>query len=235
MLDPAFKARVLAADPGSRLLQAFDRMTELEDPPDYEPTRESSIAARAERDGRTPLDLAYDLLVANDGRTLLYVPILNFADGNLDAAGEMLAHPNTVIGLGDGGAHVGTICDASFPTTLLALWGRDREHGRLDVPFLVQRHTSAPAQAVGLLDRGVLAPGYRADVNLIDFDQLTARRPEIRHDLPAGGRRFVQPADGYRATIVAGTITYENGEAGGPLPGRLLRGPQPAPDDGGSQ
>jgi N-acyl-D-aspartate/D-glutamate deacylase len=210
-------------------------MSELADPPDYEPALESSIARRAEREGRAPLDLAYDLLVANDGRTLLYVPILNFADGNLDAAGEMLAHPNTVVGLGDGGAHVGTICDASFPTTLLALWGRDRQRGRLDVPFLVHRHTQVPAQAVGLLDRGVLAPGYRADVNLIDFDRLTARRPEMRFDLPAGGRRFVQPADGYRTTMVAGSITYESGEACGPLPGRLLRGPQPAPDDGGAR
>jgi N-acyl-D-aspartate/D-glutamate deacylase len=210
-------------------------MHEVTDPPDYEPGPESSIARRAEREGRAPLELAYDLLAADGGRTLLYVTFLNYGDGNLDAAGEMLAHPNTVVGLGDGGAHVGTICDASFPTTLLTLWGRDRAHGRLELPFLVQRHTRDTARTVGLLDRGVLAPGYRADVNVIDFEHLTARRPEMRHDLPAGGRRFVQPADGYSMTVVAGEVTYARGEECGPLPGRLIRGPQPAPANGGSR
>ena len=242
MLDPAFKGRLLAADAsqrgedrvGGRLLQGFARMFVVQDPPDYEPDADSSIAAMAARAGRDPLELAYDLLLEDDGRALLYVPLLNYGDGNLDAAGEMLEHPNTIVGLGDGGAHVGTICDASFPTTLLTLWGRDRDHGRLDLPFLVQRQTQATARAVGLLDRGVLAPGYRADVNLIDFDRLTARKPEMRYDLPAGGRRFVQPADGYVATLVAGNVTYERGDAQGPLPGRLVRGPQAAPHPGGS-
>ena len=237
MLDPAFKARALAADAsargedrlGGRLLQGFARMSIVQDPPDYEPDADSSIAAMAARAGRDPLELVYDLLLEDDGRALLYVPLLNYGDGNLDAAGEMLEHPNTIVGLGDGGAHVGTICDASFPTTLLTLWGRDRDHGRLDLPFLVHRQTQATAQAVVLFDRGVLAPGYRADVNVIDFDRLTARKPEMRYDLPAGGRRFVQPADGYVATLVAGNVTYERGVAQGPLPGRLVRGPQPAP------
>jgi N-acyl-D-aspartate/D-glutamate deacylase len=240
MVDAAFKERVLAADVqqradgklGGRLIHAFRRMYECSDPPDYEPDAASSIAARAERLGRTPLDLAYDILIADGGRTFLYLPSLNYSDGNLDAAGEMLAHPNTVIGLADGGAHVGTICDASFPTTLLALWGRDRDRGRFELPFLVQRHTHATARTVGLLDRGVLAPGYRADVNVIDFECLTARRPEMRHDLPAGGKRLVQSADGYVATIVAGEVTYENGEPCGPLPGRLVRGSKPAPTIG---
>ncbi len=243
MRDPAFKERVLAADAsprgedrlGGRLLQGFARMSVVQDPPDYEPDEESSIAAMAARAGRDPLDLAYDQLLEDDGRALLYVPLLNYSDGNLDAAGEMLEHPNTIVGLGDGGAHVGTICDASFPTTLLTLWGRDRDHGRLDLPFLVHRQTQATARAVGLLDRGVLAPGYRADVNVIDFDRLTARKPEMRYDLPAGGRRFVQPADGYVATLVAGNVTYEAGEAQGPLPGRLVRGPQSAPHPGGAR
>jgi len=179
MADPHFKDKVLAADAsqrddsklGGRLIHAFRRMYELGDPPDYEPDASSSIAARAEREGRSALDLAYDVLLRDGGRSFLYLPSLNYADGNLDAVGEMLAHPNTVIGLADGGAHVGTICDASFPTTLLSLWARDRERGRLGLPFAVKRHTSATARTVGLLDRGVLAPGYRADVNVIDFDE----------------------------------------------------------------
>jgi N-acyl-D-aspartate/D-glutamate deacylase len=235
MRDPALRARILAADDGSRFLRAFDRMNVVDDPPDYEPTPDTSIAARAAREGRPPLELAYDLLLDDDGRALLYQPILNYGDGNLDAAGEMLAHPHTVVGLGDGGAHVGTICDASFPTTLLALWGRDRPAGRIELPLLVARQTSATARTVGLHDRGVLAPGYRADVNVIDHEHLTARRPEMRYDLPAGGRRFVQPAEGYVATMVAGTVTYERGEAGDDLPGRLIRGPQAAPVSGGTR
>ncbi|HMG41173.1 MAG TPA: amidohydrolase family protein [Acidimicrobiales bacterium] len=236
--DPAFKARVLAearasderarveGKIGGRLLGAFDRLFELGDPPDYEPDPAASIAAQAERAGRDPLDLAYDLLLGDGGRAFLYLPLLNWVDGNLDAVGEMLAHPHTVPGLADGGAHLGSICDASFPTTLLALWGRDRERQRLELPYLVRQHTRDTARTVGLLDRGVLAPGYRADVNLVDFERLTARRPEMRHDLPAGGRRLVQGADGYVATVVAGQVTYENGEATGPLPGRLVRGPR---------
>jgi N-acyl-D-aspartate/D-glutamate deacylase len=237
MADPAFKAEVLDATAGARregagagrLIGALHRMYELGDPPDYEPDPETSVARRAERAGLDPFDLAYDLLVADGGRTFLYLPMLNYADGHLDAAGEMLAHPNTVVGLADGGAHVGTICDASFPTTLLAHWGRDRDRGRLDLPFLVHRQTAATARAVGLLDRGVVAPGYRADLNVIDHGRLVARRPEMRHDLPAGGKRLVQGAEGYVTTIVAGRVTYEDGEELGALPGRLVRGPQPAP------
>ena len=237
MADPGFKARVLDATAdaarakrlGGRLIHDLDRMFELGDPPDYEPDPATSVAQRAGRAGRDPFEMVYDMLLADGGKAFLYLPMLNYADGNLDAAGEMLAHPHTVVGLADGGAHVGTICDASFPTTLLTHWGRDRERGRMAVPFLVHRQTQATARAVGLLDRGVLAPGYRADVNVIDFDALTARRPTMRHDLPAGGRRLVQGADGYVATIVAGHVTYEHGAATGPLPGRLVRGPQPAP------
>jgi N-acyl-D-aspartate/D-glutamate deacylase len=237
LADPGFKERVLAAASGERaegkvggrLIAAFGRMFELGDPPDYEPDPGSSIAARAAREGRDPLDLAYDVLASDGGRTFLYLPSLNWVDGNLDAVGEMLAHPHTVPGLSDGGAHVGTICDASFPTTLLAYWGRDRERGRLDLPFLVQRHTRDTARTVGMLDRGVLAAGYRADVNLIDFGGLRLHRPEMRHDLPAGGRRLVQTAEGYVATIVAGEVTYEQGEPTDALPGRLVRGATPAP------
>jgi N-acyl-D-aspartate/D-glutamate deacylase len=238
---PAVRERVLVADRaerdasrlGGRLIASFHRMYELADPPDYEPDPATSVAARARREGRDPLELAYDLLLGDGGRAFLYTPLLNYADGNLDAVGEMLAHPHTVPGLADGGAHVGTICDASFPTTLLAHWGRDRGHGRLPLPFLVQRHCRDTARTVGLLDRGVLAPGYRADVNLIDLERLVARRPEIRHDLPAGGRRLVQAADGYVATLVAGEMTYAEGEPTDALPGRLLRGARPAPTGGG--
>jgi N-acyl-D-aspartate/D-glutamate deacylase len=237
MADPSFRERLVGAARarrdddrrGGRLLDGFADMYELGDPPDYEPDPATSLAARAERDGSDPVDLAYDLVTADGGRTFLYVPLFNYADGNLDAAGEMLAHPHTVPGLGDGGAHLGTICDASFTTTLLTLWGRDRDRGRMELPYLVRQHTRDTARTVGLLDRGVLAPGYRADVNVIDFDHLTARRPEMVHDLPAGGRRLVQAADGYVATVKAGQVTYRDGEATGPLPGRLIRGPQPAP------
>ncbi|HEY3485270.1 MAG TPA: amidohydrolase family protein, partial [Ilumatobacteraceae bacterium] len=240
LADRAMRARVLDAHRttatsdqlGGRLINALHAMYELGDPPDYEPDPSSSIAARAARDGREPIDLAYDILVADEGRSFLYLPSLNYADGNLDAVGEMLAHPYTVPGLGDGGAHVGTICDGSFPTTLLAHWGRDRPNGRLPLPFLVARHTGGTARTVGLLDRGVLAPGYRADVNVIDFERLEARRPEMRYDLPAGGKRLVQAADGYVATVVRGEVTYENGDAAGPLPGRLVRGEQPPPAGG---
>ena len=240
MREPGMRGRILAAARSrsgeARLLGSLHRMYELGDPPDYEPDPESSVTRRAERDGRDPLDLAYDLLLADGGRAFLYLPFLNYLDGNLDAAGEMLAHPHTVVGLADGGAHVGTICDASFPTTLLAYWGRDRARGTIDLPFLVQRQTRDTARAVGLLDRGVIAPGYRADVNVIDFEALTARRPEMRFDLPAGGKRLVQAADGYVATLVAGHVTYADGEECGPLPGRLVRGPQPAPiTTGGSR
>jgi N-acyl-D-aspartate/D-glutamate deacylase len=239
--DPAFKARVLEADAanerngGGRMLGGFDHMFELGDPPDYEPQPADSIAARAQRADRAPLDLAYDIMVGDDGRGFLYRPVLNYEDGNLDASGAMLGHANTVVGLGDGGAHVGTICDASFPTTLLALWGRDRDHGKLPIEFLVERQTRATATAVGLRDRGVLAPGYRGDANVIDLDALQARRPEVRYDLPAGGKRFVQRADGYVATIARGEVTYERGEATDALPGRLVRGATRAPANGGTR
>lgn len=236
MADPAFKARLLGAADGGKvrklggaLITAFSHMYELDDPPDYEPDPAHSVQARAERAGRGVQDYVYDALIAAEGRTLLYLPTLNFAGGTLDAVGEMLAHPYTVPGLGDGGAHVGTICDGSFPTTLLTMWGRDRDHGRLKLPFLVQRQCRDTAVTVGLHDRGILAPGYRADLNVIDFEHLTVRRPEVRYDLPAGGRRLIQHADGYLHTVVAGVETYRAGDPTGALPGRLVRGGQPAP------
>ena len=157
------------------------------------------------------------------------MPFLNYLDGGLDEVGKMLAHEFTVPGLSDGGAHVGTICDGSFPTTLLTMWARDRDHGRMSVPFLVQRQCRDTARTVGLFDRGVLAPGYKADVNVIDFEGLTIRRPEICFDLPAGGKRLLQRADGYQHTFINGIEIYRNGEHTGELPGHLVRGAQPAP------
>jgi N-acyl-D-aspartate/D-glutamate deacylase len=237
LADPAFRVRVLEAEREAatqrrgrgRLIHDLSRMFALGDPPDYEPDPSTSIAARAMRDGRDPHALAYDLLLAEEGRAFLYLPLLNWGQGNLDPTAEMLAHPNTVVGLADGGAHVGTICDASFPTTLLTHWGRDRGRGRLPLEHLVARQTSATARTVGLLDRGVVAPGFRADLNVIDLDALSARRPEMRHDLPAGGKRLVQGADGYVATFVGGRLTYEAGRPTDARPGRLVRGPQHAP------
>ena len=173
--------------------------------------------------GLDPAALMLDLLSENDGRNFLYTPFSNYADGNLDACGEMLAHPNTVFGLGDGGAHVGLISDASFPTYALSHWARDRSHGRMEVGHVVEQLTSATAGAVGLHDRGVLAAGLRADVNVIDFERLRCEVPVMAYDLPAGGKRLVQGAQGYRATIVSGQITYQDGEATGALPGRLVR------------
>lgn len=178
---------------------------------------------------RDPLEFVYDLLIDDGGRSILYVPALNYADQNLDAVREMLLHQGTIPGLGDGGAHVGTICDGSFPTTLLTHWCRDRDGERLTVPFVVQAQCRDTARALGLHDRGVLAPGYKADLNVIDFDRLRLGRPEVHHDLPAGGRRLLQRAEGYLHTIVSGTVVYHDGRATGATPGRLVRGARPSP------
>jgi N-acyl-D-aspartate/D-glutamate deacylase len=205
-------------------------MFPLDDPPDYEPGFEASFAGIAEREGRAPADVAYDALLADDGRALVYHPLFNYLSGDLSAVHEMMTHPHTVMGLSDGGAHCGTICDASFPTTLLQHWGRDRSRGpRLPLEELVKKQTSETAALVGLGDRGVVAPGYRADLNVIDFDRLAPRRPEIVEDLPAGGRRLVQRADGYVATVVAGQVAFRDGAPTGTRAGRLIRGTRPAP------
>ena len=228
--DPARKARILAEETGKGFQRLFRMMDEgrkiwlMTDPPDYEPAPEDSLAAQAAQRGQDPWSYIYDRLLEDDGRTLMYTPFANYADNNLDCCREMIMHENTVMGLGDGGAHVGTICDASFITSLLTHWGRDRTRGeRIDLETLVKAQTHDTARAVDLTDRGTLEPGMRADVNVIDFDNLKVRIPEIVHDLPAGGARLQQKADGYLATLVAGEVTYINGEATDALPGRLIR------------
>jgi N-acyl-D-aspartate/D-glutamate deacylase len=234
MREPDLRERVLAAHTGEKdrsrlggtLIQRFDLMYELGDPPDYEPAPADSIANRAARAGVEPVELAYDVVAAGG---MLYLPSLNYAHGNLDDVHEMLSHPHALPGLSDGGAHVGTICDGSFPTTLLQHWTRDRDGARLELPYVVQRQARDTARAVGLLDRGVLEPGYRADLIVVDVNALRLHRPQMRADLPAGGRRLLQRADGYRHTVVAGQETYADGVETDALPGRLVRGAQPAP------
>jgi N-acyl-D-aspartate/D-glutamate deacylase len=228
--DPAFRARMLteAAEPTRRRVD-YERIFPFGDPPDYEPKRETSIAAVAAARGIDAAELAYDLLLEDDGAGFLFAPFSNYADFDLDACREMMCHPDSVIGLSDGGAHVGTIADASFPTFLLSHWGRDRSHGRLPVGWLVAQQTSRTARTVGLHDRGVIAPGMRADLNVIDFERLRCERPTMAYDLPAGGKRLLQKARGYTATIVAGETIARDGEPTGARPGRLVRGPQPAP------
>ncbi|HYM33620.1 MAG TPA: amidohydrolase family protein [Candidatus Cybelea sp.] len=236
MRDPSFRARILSEGEHPKVrefmrrLASFDRMFPLGDPPDYEPPRDASIAAMAEREGRDPADLAYELVLADEGRGFLFAPLANYASYNLDVCREMLDHPGTLPGLGDGGAHVGIISDASYATYLLAHWGRDRKRGRFDIGWLVKRQTADTARAVGMLDRGVVAPGMKADLNVIDFDRLRVEKPVMAYDLPAGGKRLLQGARGYRATIVSGVPVYRDGIATGALPGKLVRGPQAAPD-----
>ncbi len=228
--DPARKARILSEQASRGFQRLYNMMDEgrklwlLTDPPDYEPDPMISLASQANQLGQDVWGYVYDQLLLNEGKNILYSPFANYAANNLDCCREMILHEHTIMGLGDGGAHVGTICDASFVTTLLTHWGRDRTRGKLiDLPTLVKNQTRDTARAVDLVDRGTLEPGMRADINVIDFENLRLRLPEIVHDLPAGGARLQQKAEGYIATLVAGEVTYENGEATDSLPGRLIR------------
>jgi N-acyl-D-aspartate/D-glutamate deacylase len=231
---PETRARVLAesADPDptivlGRLAREFDHMFLLGDPPDYEQPLELSIAARARRLGVSPEELAYDLMLERDGRNNLYVTLCNYEHGSLDSSLKMMRHAGSVLGLGDGGAHCGTVCDGSYPTFMLTHWVRDRTRDeRLSLPVVVKWLSCDTAHAVGLKDRGLVAPNYKADLNLFDPDRLRLHSPEVTNDLPSGGRRLLQRADGYSATIVSGTVVYRDGLPTGALPGRLVRGPQ---------
>jgi N-acyl-D-aspartate/D-glutamate deacylase len=234
---PELRARILSEsadrDPTivlGRFVRDFDHMFLLGDPPDYEQPLERNITSRARRAGVTAEKLVYDLMLERDGRNPLYVTLCNYEQGSLDTSLAMMEHEAAVLGLGDGGAHCATICDGSFPTFMLTHWVRDRRRGRrLPLSKVVQWLGRDTARAVGLADRGLIAPGYKADLNVIDLDRLALHAPEVTYDLPAGGRRLVQRADGYAATIVSGAVVQRDGRPTGKLPGRLVRGAQAAP------
>jgi N-acyl-D-aspartate/D-glutamate deacylase len=232
--DPEVRARLLSEEPADtawrRRLSAWDRYVPVAASPNYEPSPGDSIAAEAQRRGIPVEEAALDHMLSNEGRGMLYLPFLNYTDGSLAPAHAMLLHKDCISGLSDGGAHVGMICDGSFPTSMLTHWTRDRTRGpKLSIEHVVKMQARDTAAALGLCDRGRIEVGFRADLNVIDYDKLFLHAPEVAYDLPAGGRRLMQRADGYVATIVAGEITYRNGTPTGALPGRLVRGAQPAP------
>jgi N-acyl-D-aspartate/D-glutamate deacylase len=233
--DPEVRRRILTekaeqVDPRIAMVtglieNGLDKIFPLGDPPDYEPPPECSIRALAQREGRDPFEVLYDAMLELDGRQLLMLTLLGYADGDLEAVRQMLEHPHSAFGLGDGGAHCGAICDASMTTSLLSHWARDRSRGpKLPIEWVVRKMTQETAELYGLRDRGVLAPGRKADVNVIDFERLGLALPELVADLPAGAKRLVQRARGYKATLVSGRVTLRDGEHTGALPGRLVRG-----------
>jgi N-acyl-D-amino-acid deacylase len=234
MRKPEVRARILSEQPGHghpimAAAQMWDWIFPLADNPDYEPDPSGSIGARARARGVDPKEEAYDRVLDDEGRALLLVATSNMQNDSLDTVGELLHRDDVVLGLGDGGAHYGMICDASYSTYFLTHWARDRKSGRFSVPEAVRRLTSVPARVAGLGDRGRIAVGYKADLNVIDHAALRIHKPIIIHDLPAGGRRLDQAADGYVATIVAGEVISENGVPTDARPGKLVRGRQSVP------
>lgn len=235
--DPAFKAKLLAepiAPPGVKLndmmLQVFQDWHEqytLGEQPDYEPTASQSIAALAAAEERDPAEYAYDVMMADEGRGFIYLPMLNYVEGHLDHIAELLHHRDTVVSLADGGAHCGSICDAASTTFMLTHWVRDRTRGaRVSLEHAVMRLSSHTADSYGLGDRGRIAPGMLGDINIIDMDRLRLLKPYLAFDLPAGGKRLLQKAEGYRATIKNGQVTFRDGSPTGARPGTLVRGPR---------
>jgi len=231
--NPDFRAKLLSEEPSTDhpflrvMLRSFGKMFQLSDPVNYEPGPESTLEYMAKERGTSPEAVALDLMLERGGRGMLYLPFLNYAQGSLEPVRAMMESPATLPGLSDGGAHVGMICDGSFTTTMLTYWARDRVRGpRLPLEYLVKRQSHDTAQWMGLHDRGVIAPGYRADLNVIDLANLTLRLPEVQYDLPAGGRRLMQRASGYTATILKGEVTHRDGDPTGAKPGRLVRGAQ---------
>ncbi len=234
--DPEVRRRILEEHvaPVDRpfatmVTHGFAKMFRMSDPVDYEPEAGDSLHAEALRLGRDPIEHAYDVFLEDDGRRLAYMPSLNFAHGDLRDVYEMMNAEFALFGLSDGGAHCGTICDASFPTSAIALWSRGDKSGRsISLEKLVHGYSQRNARHVGWADRGVVAPGFLADLNVIDLAALSLRPPHPVHDLPAGGMRLLQEARGYRCTIKRGAVTFENGKPTGELPGRLVRGAQTA-------
>ncbi|WP_448581050.1 N-acyl-D-amino-acid deacylase family protein [Thermaurantiacus sp.] len=237
--DPAFRSRMLAeesvfpeTDVAGLLMivaQGWFLQYRMGEGFDYEPPRSESLAALAQAQGRSGAEVAYDLLMEDEGNGFIYLPLLNYADGNLDFLEPVIRRSDTVNSLSDGGAHCGTICDAAAPTFFLQHWVRDRKAGRIPLEHAIRRQCHDTARLYGLHDRGLVAPGMLADLNLIDFDRLRLGRPWLAFDLPAGGKRLLQKADGYVMTIKSGVVTFRHGEATGARPGRVIRGPQRSP------
>ena len=237
--DPAWRAKMLAEEnvfPESDVLPllhavalGFGLQYGMGEDFDYEPTQAQTIEALGKAVGKSGAEYAYDLMTSAEGTGFIYFPILNYADGNLDFVEGLLQRDDIVISLSDGGAHCGTICDAASPTYLLQHWVRDRQRGRITIENAIKRQCSDTARLYGMHDRGVIAPGMLADINLIDMARLRLGAPWMAFDLPAGGKRLLQKAEGYVATIKSGVVTFREGVMTGELPGVLVRGPQGKP------
>ncbi len=233
MKNPELRAAIVSSEPATKdpiarhFLTNFSKYFALGDPPEYEPEADQSAESIARREGRSPAEVTYDWLLQRDGRQLIYMPLANYVDYDFEVVREFLEHPSTILSLSDGGAHVGIVADASTPTYMLTHWARDRSRGpRLGLEQVVRMQTLETAHLYGLCDRGEIAVGKKADLNLIDLERLHLHAPEMVFDLPCDGKRLVQRADGYTATVVSGEVTFENGEATGAMPGHILRGPQ---------